>query len=301
MIFRQWLTRLPDKGKRIQDVHDRITEELNKRNEIDNAAELFSELNIVSKGKRALNSLEWNGSYTKEDEVIVDSDDDDEELDPLKILAQSRGTVKIVKTKKLQSNLITESDLEEIKTFETDTKVTLSSASSQQSVASEIEPHVNYVCSMEAIGEPIRPKFKPYYTTKTNVHEPGKEILKKHGSKWENTSATPPLLQHAGTKVLTLHESIELQMKQRQTLKEFDERQAVERLKAKDKRLEDRVRDLQAHGESIKFLNEYRIKKDEIDSDDDEDDDKQLVDSDDEVYDECDEESKGGVSVVAYE
>lgn len=60
------------------------------KNEIENAANLLSRLNIASEGKAAMNELEWTGKYSDNDkgfEKTVQLDSDDEE-DPLKILAQ---------------------------------------------------------------------------------------------------------------------------------------------------------------------------------------------------------------------
>lgn len=65
--------------------------EFERRNKVEEAANLLSQLNLASEGKAALSKLEWTGKYNdKNDEnmtKIVELDSDDEE-DPLKILAQ---------------------------------------------------------------------------------------------------------------------------------------------------------------------------------------------------------------------
>lgn len=65
--------------------------ELERRNEVEEMANLLSRLNIASEGKAAMSKLEWTGKYKddKDEDMtkIVELDSDDEE-DPLKILAQ---------------------------------------------------------------------------------------------------------------------------------------------------------------------------------------------------------------------
>lgn len=89
-FFRKFVSRLPDKGEKIISFHDKILKELEHRNEVEEAANALSRLNIASEGKAAMSKLEWTGKYNdKEDEdtKIVELDSDDEE-DPLKLLAQ---------------------------------------------------------------------------------------------------------------------------------------------------------------------------------------------------------------------
>jgi hypothetical protein len=89
-FFRKFISKLPDKGEKIINFHDKILKELEHRNEVEEAANLLSRFNIASEGKAALSKLEWTGKYNKDDEntlKIVELDSDDEE-DPLKILAQ---------------------------------------------------------------------------------------------------------------------------------------------------------------------------------------------------------------------
>lgn len=272
---------MPDKGKRIEDFYSKVIEELDRRTNIDEAANIFSELNIVSKGEDVLNSLEWNGHLNVEhsgDPVddILDSDDE-AELDPLRIIAQRTMHERRTKILPPEPKLITEADLTEIESFkaesehlvptwpkanvtETDTDVkeetkicvesdkdvdvqvveldvseklpnikskiqhiTKRAPSSKTSSISgdsrcstpglmEVEQHVRYlVAKTELQVAPQREKFKPYKTTVSDVHDPTKERLRKKGKHWEVTAATPPLIQHCGTKMLTLLDSVELQ------------------------------------------------------------------------------------------
>lgn len=88
---RKFISKLSDKGEKIISFHDKILKELERRNEVEEAANLLSRLNIASEGKIAMSKLEWTGKYNDKDDEnatkIVELDSDDEE-DPLKILAQ---------------------------------------------------------------------------------------------------------------------------------------------------------------------------------------------------------------------
>lgn len=90
LFFRKFISILPDKGEKIIAFRDKLLNILNYQKEIDKAAVFLSRLNIASEGKAAMNELEWTGSYTKEvhKNKIIELDSDDEEEDPLKILAQ---------------------------------------------------------------------------------------------------------------------------------------------------------------------------------------------------------------------
>ncbi|KAF7989578.1 hypothetical protein HCN44_008252 [Aphidius gifuensis] len=85
-----FIKKLPDKGERIKKFKDKLIEELSERNDIDNAANLLSRLNIAIEGKEKMNELEWTGTIddnkNNNDIVIVESDDEDK--DPIKIIAE---------------------------------------------------------------------------------------------------------------------------------------------------------------------------------------------------------------------
>lgn len=83
----------------------------------------------------------------------------------------------------------------------------------------ELEPHANYVCQREKFKE-LKSKFLPHRTTKTDTHNVDKEKLRKIGGlHWEITAATPPPLRNRPAKLLTLHDSIDIQRKQIESLK----------------------------------------------------------------------------------
>lgn len=90
-FFRQFISKLPDKGKKIINFRDKLLQELEHKNEVETAANLLSQLNIASVGKAAMVKLEWTGKYTDKNNEstikVVELDSDNEE-DPLKILAQ---------------------------------------------------------------------------------------------------------------------------------------------------------------------------------------------------------------------
>ncbi|KAI8129115.1 DNA-directed RNA polymerase II subunit GRINL1A [Lucilia cuprina] len=267
------LQKLPDKGKRIQDFYDKVLQELERRSNVDEAAKIFSNLNIASQGEKALNELEWQGNLKNLQENlnplddVLDSDDETE-MDPLKIIAQRQMHER--KADSPDSGVTTESNGEETQAAQAieaeivaiDIKEKLdnikpklqtlnssinsingeSRSSSVCSHTLDLEPHVHYLVDKTEthVQPPIREKFKPYRTTVSNVHDPEKERQRKQGKNWEVTAATPPPIQHNGTQLLNLMDSVEIQAQYLLKLKELQEKQAAERLAAKLKRLEDR-------------------------------------------------------------
>lgn len=218
---RRFASKLPDKGEKIKRFRDQIIKELERKNEVERAANLLSRLNLASEGKAAMNELEWTGKYseTANAEKIVELDSDDEE-DPLKILAQPTGTG--VHKKKIvhlvqEKSLIRPEDLAEIESFKAEDP--------------ELQ-HVKYLVekvekSEEGCG---REPFKPYKTTKSNVHDPDKEKERKQHKHWEVTAATPPLILHGAARVLNLNESLALQKQQAEKLQEVQAKHAAEKL-----------------------------------------------------------------------
>lgn len=220
---KKFISKLPDKGEKIINFYNKIQKELEHRNEVEEAANVLSRLNIASEGKMAMSKLEWTGKYNERDDEnmtkIIDLDSDDEE-DPLKILAQPTGTG--VHKKKIihmvpKENLIKPEDIAEIETFKTDLLDT---------------EHVKYIVDkVEKVQEvKKREPFKPYKTTKSNVHDPMKEKHRKLHKYWEVTAATPPLIVHGAAKILNLNESLKLQKEQTEKLQEIQAKHAVERL-----------------------------------------------------------------------
>lgn len=216
-----FILKLPDKGEKIKSFRDKVLKELEHKNEVEKAANLLSRLNLASEGKAAMNELEWTGKYTEiRDTVkVVELDSDDEE-DPLKILAQPTGCG--VHKKKIvylppEESLIKPEDLAEIESFKI-----------------KAPDHIAYIVnkienSPENKIEKKEP-FKPYKTTKTNVHDPEKEKQRKQNKNWEVTAATPPLIVHGAAKVINLNESLQLQKEQTDKLHKIRAKHAAERL-----------------------------------------------------------------------
>lgn len=166
-------------------------------------------MNISSKGTKFVTNLEWTGDLksTTETDVQVEVE---EETDPLKIIAQAREKQKIIRIEQPEPSLVTEQDLKDIEEVQ---KLNVSSGSSQ------LDSHSEFLCAKEELeGNNRKSKFRPYQTTKSNVHDPEKETSKTFKYS-EVTAATPPLLKHPGTKMLSLHESLELQISKDKEMK----------------------------------------------------------------------------------
>lgn len=216
---------------------------------------MFSELNIVEKGLKAVTNMEWNSGKVNGDQILVaadtlDSDDDeDANIDPLKIIAQSRET-KLVEIEKPIESLITEADLEDIKSMKAE-KETMNGESTSNDAKSEhennlnttsgsvdLDPHAVYIMKKdESFTEKSKSqkKFLPFKTTKSDVHNIEREKNRKHGPHWEVTAATPPNLRNNPVQMLSLHESIEMERQHKEKLREHIEKQAEERLEARKK------------------------------------------------------------------
>lgn len=215
------ILKLPDKGEKIKSFRNQILKEIEHRNEVEKAANLLSRLNLASEGKVAMNELEWTGKYEeiKDTVKIIELDSDDEE-DPLKILAQPTGCgvhkKKIIHVPSNES-LIKSEDLAEIESFKI-----------------EATEHVTYIVNKieKKIENENKKKelFKPYKTTKSNVHDPKKEKQRKQNKYWEVTAATPPLIIHDAAKIINLNESLKLQKEQTERLQEIQAKHAAERL-----------------------------------------------------------------------
>ncbi|XP_037956519.1 uncharacterized protein LOC119686119 [Teleopsis dalmanni] len=269
------LSKLPDKGNRVQTTYKRVLSELKRREEVQEAATMFSKLNIAKIGKAALSNLEWNGNISELQnntfQVVLDSDDE-EEIDPLRLLAQKKMH-RITKVLPPEPSLITEEDIQEIKKTQhtsrhdenaksnvnnneynnvliynqikeenLQSKIEIDhveeSASADSSNLEWIDEHVKYIVNKENQIVQQREKFKPYKTTVSNVHDPEKERIRKKHQHWEVTAATPPLIQHKAAQKLTLTDSCELQIQIMKRIKESQEKYAQERLAAKLERLQ---------------------------------------------------------------
>lgn len=285
--------------------------EINARNEINQAAALFSELNIVEKGVKTVTQMEWNGGKVDENQILVaadtldSDDDDDEEIDPLKIIAQSRDTVKLVKVAKPPKSLITETDLEEIRSMQaendknrsqngessantstnTDTASDETDANSKNSI--ELDPHAVYMMKKDVAFDKntkIKEKFLPFRTTKSDVHNVEKEKQRKHGQHWEITAATPPNIRNNSVQMIPLQESIEVEKLHKEKLREQMEKQAEERLAVRQKIVAENISLLPPGSASLDpnlFFQSYRQREEHFDENHDSEDEQFSDNSDD--------------------
>lgn len=313
--------KLPDKGDRIQKLYENIVAELNARDDIDQAATLFSELNIVEKGVKVVTQMEWNGGKVKGDQVLVaaetlDSDDDENEVDPLKVIAQNRN-IKLVKVTKPPKSLITEADLQDIKAIEAENKIKKSqnviSTNTSSETASdetddvnktsdliELEPHaINMMKKDKAFDKnvKVKEKFLPFRTTKSDVHSVNKEKQRKPGKHWEITAATPPILRNNSAKLISLQESIDMERQHKEKLREQMEKQAVERLATRKKIIAANI-SLLPIGSTLldpnAFFQSYRQRETQFEENDETDGDLYSENSDDDG----EEPDSHGISVV---
>ncbi|XP_030556242.1 uncharacterized protein LOC115759451 [Drosophila novamexicana] len=258
------LQSLPDKGKRIQESYEKLLAEIQRRNDVEATANLFGELNIASKGKRTLNNLEWHGRAAVNSSNVSDllDSDDEQEMDPLRVIAQGTMHQRQVKVLPPPATLITPEDVADIASFRQtpnslDSTLTDQSASSSfsgqdcsKTIPAEIieidaatlvdkhppgttlEQHALYLIEKTElpVSAAAREKFRPFRTTISNVHDPAKERIRKKGKHWEITAATPPLIQHKETQLVPLAESASLQVDYMQKVKELRIQQAEERL-----------------------------------------------------------------------
>lgn len=309
--FRFGLSKLPDKGERIKKLYEKIVKEIESRNDIDRAAEMFSDLNLVEKGIKTVTHMEWNGGKVDGDQILVaadtlDSDDDDEtNIDPLKIIAQSRET-KLVKIVKPVKSLITQADLDDIKSMTENgesSNISFRSGSDNLNVSQssmELEPHAINLIKREnelhAKEGNAKSRFLPHKTTKSDVHSVEHEKNRKHGKHWEITAATPPLIRNNAVKLISLQESIEMERQHQEKLREQIEKQAEERLAIRKKLIAENISLLPA-GSTLTdpnaFFQSYRQREEKF---------NELDESEDEAYsensDDGEEPDTHGISVV---
>lgn len=219
-----FITKLPDKGQKIKEFREKILKEIEHKNEVEQAADLLSRLNLASEGKAAMNELEWTGKYseTKDTVKVVELDSDDEE-DPLKILAQPTGSGthrKRIIHLPPEESLIKPEDLTEIESFREE----------EFQEAEHVKYILNKVENPSERNDKTREPFKPYKTTKSNVHDPEKEKQRKTNKNWEVTAATPPLIVHGAIKVVNLNESLLLQREHKEKLQIIQAKHAAEKL-----------------------------------------------------------------------
>ncbi|KAJ6633217.1 hypothetical protein Bhyg_15544 [Pseudolycoriella hygida] len=286
------LSKLPDKGKRIQDFYDLIVKEIANKDEIDVTSKLFSDLNIATIGSAKLTNMEWNGKFNPDYvDTALDSDDDADENDPIALLAQSRMDKKKLKILRPEKQLITSADLEEIKSFSHDIQKT----DSVNSDHSDLEPHALHMCEVESHKQ-NKPKFLPHKTTISNCHSVENEKGRRQGRRWEITAATPPIIRNSEAQVLSLQESIAIERQQKENMKEIERKHAEERMAEKRKLITNIMSVPEASERNMNlFFTTYR----DVVDDDDDSDDPADVDSDDQVHD-GDDYNEGGVTIVQY-
>ncbi len=238
--------------------------------------------------------MEWNGKFNPNHvDTVLDSDDDDEN-DPIALLAQSRLDKKKVKVLQPEPQLITSADLEEIKSFSRGLPVADSVDSSNNS---DLEPHALHMCEVESHKQ-NKPKFLPHKTTRSDCHSLEKEKGRRHGKHWEITAATPPMIRNAEAQVLSLQESIAIQRQQNESLKDIERKHAEERMTAKNL-LAAKIMSVPSLDERNMNLFFTKYRDVAADNGSDDDDDPADVDSDDQVHD--DEDYGGGVTVLQYD
>lgn len=252
---RKRLETLPDKGKRVRESHEKLLAEIQRRNDVEATANLLGDLNIASKGKIALNNLEWHGKTAPDSSNVTDllDSDDEQEMDPLRIIAQGTMHQRQVKVLPPPATLITPEDVADIASFgqvqapdSLDSSQTNQSTSSscsgqdysktipaeiieidvgkligKRSTEASLEQHALYLIDkteLHAVATE-REKFLPFRTTVSNVHDPDKERRRKKGKHWEITAATPPLIQYKEIQLVPLAESASLQIDYMQKIK----------------------------------------------------------------------------------
>lgn len=209
-----FIHKLPDKGAKIQTFVEKIETHLKLKQDAEETHRLFEKLNL-NVDHNSVQQVEWQGKIQKNKETYLDSDDDSDPEDLIQILSQNTAQEKKVKVLQPEKLLVTPDDL--IKIGE--------------------NPHVKYIVNKTEV--PPNPKapgqFKPYKTTKTDVHNPETEKHRRKQKHWENTAASPPLIINGPAITISIAESLKLQKEQNQHLKETEALHAAEKLLTKIK------------------------------------------------------------------
>lgn len=254
---KSFINRLADKGAKIQTLHAKIVSALKLKQDSEETNQLFEKLNLNIDAK-SVQQVEWEGKIQNRKDTYLDSDDDSDPEDVLQILSQNTAQEKKVKILKPEKLLVQPDDL--IKIGDT--------------------PHIKYIVDKTEVAP--NPKasgqYKPYRTTKTDVHNTEKEMHRKKNKHWENTAATPPLIIHGPAKFISIAESLQLQKEQNKYLKETEALHAAQKLLSKIK-----MGDLP---DDVSTFGKYRDVMSDSDDSDPEGSDKEVHD---------DEPDKGGV------
>nr|CAD7262064.1 unnamed protein product [Timema shepardi] len=181
------------------------------------------ELNLSSQVNKQLEQIEWTGTLS--DRKSPDSNaESEDETNPIKILATHAGVgaySKKHRVEKTMKSLVKPEDLDD-----------------QETVLNGVVSKSGYIDTLcEKIDKPRENKrgsFKPYKTL-SNSDVRLKENVPKRAphSWWEVTAATPPLPIHSNTKLVSLHQSLQLQQEQAVQLKAIQVKQAASRLSSR--------------------------------------------------------------------
>nr|CAD7575047.1 unnamed protein product [Timema californicum] len=220
---RNFIKNLPDKGSKMCIFREKLSTELKRREEVEEACGLFSELNLSSQVNKQLEQIEWTGTLS--DRKSPDSNaESEDETNPIKILATHAGVgaySKKHRVEKTMKSLVKPEDLDD-----------------QETVLNGVVSKSGYIDTLcEKIDKPRENKrgsFKPYKTL-SNSDVRLKENVPKRAphSWWEVTAATPPLPIHSNTKLVSLHQSLQLQQEQAVQLKAIQVKQAASRLSSR--------------------------------------------------------------------
>lgn len=222
---KSFLGKLPDKGEKISKFRSLLAEELSRRDEVEKTCDLFSGLNVGKSG--ILDEIEWTGKYsqTAHSTPMLDSDDEsDEDRNPLKILATQSG---IGTYRKPEEILIKPEDL----------KDTEYSVNNQIEESEPVEDaYVKHLC--DKFEKPREKKREPFRTHRIAKMKPDEQLVNTQQSKkpldphWEVTAATPPPPIHGDAKLISLQESLHLQIEQAEKLKDIQAKHAAEKLRS---------------------------------------------------------------------
>lgn len=232
------MSKLPDKGQKIQELYDRVVKALEHKNEVHNAANLLSSLSL---GSNNLNNLEWEGTTQPQRKPPAIDSDDDEPENPLEILVSSNSVYsnkKIFKHQQNEKPLVTENDIREAKEV--------------QGGNIQLDPVLEKIIKMDKLDTPFR--FLPHKSTEQPC--PIKTQKSPKSTKVQNKK---------GSEVLPLTESINIEHNSQKNRRELLEKQAVERLEAKKKELEAAGLTLSEPPKIIPTMVKYRLPPTEYD------------------------------------
>lgn len=204
-----FVSKLPDKGAKIQAFYDKIIANLNAKREVEQTCRMLDSLKL---SEDSVQQVEWTGTINNTQKRYLDSDDDSEPEDVMEIISQCTALQKVVKHIEPEKLLVTPHDLLSIGDI----------------------PHVKYIVDKtEKVS--TKPKttgnYKPFKTTKSDVHNPEKELQRNSKlKKWEVTAATPPPIKHGPARILTIEESLKLQKDYNKHLKEIEAKHAADKL-----------------------------------------------------------------------